>query len=134
MNSIFLLYSILASKYSSKDTHNILRNFVRIIRLQFGGSLSKAFNQPQESANQESSNTRTNLKDKELDKLVSGLFLNILIDTNILKENRFPSSAEDVAQLSSSKASVDETLQPVSQWLLLPVDIQFQVSFQYIYM
>ena len=123
---------ILASKYSSKDTHEILKNFARIIRLQFGGTLSKAFQQPQELNEEGNSNTRTLLKNKELERLISGLFLNILIDTNFLKENPFP-SAEELNQLSTTKPSLEEILQPVSQWLLLPVDIQFQVPFDSIY-
>ena len=123
---------ILASKYSSKDTHEILKNFARIIRLQFGGTLSKAFQHPQELNEEGSSNTRALLKHKELERLISGLFLNILIDTNFLKENPFP-SAEELNQLSTTKPSLEEILQPVSQWLLLPVDIQFQVSFGNIY-
>ena len=121
-----------ASKYSSKDTHEILKNFARIIRLQFGGTLSKAFRQSQDLNEEGTSNTRTHLKNKELERLISGLFLNILIDTNFLKENPFP-SAEELNQLSTTKPSLEEILQPVSQWLLLPVDIQFQVPFDSIY-
>ena len=105
-----------------------MKNFARIIRLQFGGTLSKAFKQNTDVNKETDSSANTFLKNKELDKLISSLFLNILIDTNFLKDSRLP-TAEELNQMSTSKPSIEETLQPVSQWLLLPVDIQFQVPF-----
>ena len=105
-----------------------MKNVARIIRLQFGGTLSKAFKQNTDVNKETESSANTFLKNKELDKLISSLFLNILIDTSFLKDNRL-ATIEELNQISTSKPSIEETLQPVSQWLLLPVDIQFQVPF-----
>lgn len=128
-----LSIDILATKYSSKDTHEILKNVARIIRLQFGGILSKAFNKSPDANKEIDSRTNMLLKNKELDKLISSLLLNILIDTSFFQDNRIP-TAEDLNQLTTSKPSNEGTLKPVSQWLLLPVDIQFQVPFDIIYL
>ena len=66
----------------------------------------------------------SNSRKHELDKLISGLFLNIFMDTNLLLEN---TDLEQHDNCTAGKIVSKESVLPVSQWLLLPVDIQFQV-------
>jgi hypothetical protein len=119
------MHNISGSKYSSNDTHEILKNFARVLRLQFGGSLAKTFSHQNSLDNQEPSNL-TNSRKHELDKLISGLFLNIFMDTNLLFEDT-DSVQEQHDNCTAGKPVSKESVLPVSQWLLLPVDIQFQV-------
>ena len=114
----------LASKCSSKDTQEILKNFARVLRLGFGGTLAEVFG-PQNNKDGQEKSDESNLRKDELDKLISGLFLDIFVDMNFLQEN--PQSVHDFDALSGTKIPLMETLFPVSQWLLLPVDVQFQV-------
>ena len=100
-----------------------MNNFARVLRLQFGGSLAKTFSHQNALDNRENSNL-TNFRKHELDKLISGLFLNIFMDTNLLFEN---TDLEQHDNCTAGKIVSKESVLPVSQWLLLPVDIQFQV-------
>ena len=99
------------------------------MRLQFGGSLSKAFKKGIHSDEEEESSHITSHQKQEFDKVISELFLKIFVDMKILLENTEANHPE-IESLLHSKNPINETLLPVSQWLLLPVDIQYQV---YIY-
>ena len=121
---MYFLIPSLASKCSSKDTQEILNNFARVLRLGFGGTLAKAFASQNKIDGEERSHEANHRKD-ELDKLISGLFLDIFVDMDLLLEN--PQSMHDFESMSATKMPLMETLFPVSQWLLLPVDVQFQV-------
>ena len=99
------------------------------MRLQFGGSLSKAFKKGINSDDEEESSHITRHQKQEFDKVISELFLKIFVDMKILLENPQANHPE-IENLLHAKNPINETLLPVSQWLLLPVDIQYQV---YIY-
>ena len=121
-------YFLIASKWSAKDTQEILENFSRAVRLQFGGSLSKAFSTKQSNDTSQEDRNATQYRKDELDRLISGLFLNIFIDLNLQLVN--PELIHEPEYLAACKAPSKDTLLPVSQWLLLPVDIQFQVLYK----
>ena len=98
------------------------------MRLQFGGSLSKAFSTKQSNDTSQEDCNATQYRKNELDRLISGLFLNIFIDLNLQLVN--PELIHEPEYLAACKAPSKDTLLPVSQWLLLPVDIQFQVLYK----
>ena len=99
------------------------------MRLQFGGSLSKAFKKGVHSDEEEEGSHIAKHQKQEFDKVISELFLKIFVDMKILLENPQANHPE-IENLLHAKNPINETLLPVSQWLLLPVDIQYQV---YIY-
>ena len=62
------MFSLLASKCSSKDTQEILTNFSRVLRLGFGGKLAKVF-ASQNKTDVQNESIKSSVHKDELDKL-----------------------------------------------------------------
>ena len=73
----------------------------------FGGTLNKAFQSLQDSDNEAISSRKMSPKNKELDKLISGLLLNVLMDTNFLKDNQSTDSSNKCFLLLSMLNLID---------------------------
>ena len=118
------MFSLLASKCSSKDTQEILTNFSRVLRLGFGGKLAKVF-ASQNKTDVQNESIKSSVHKDELDKLISRLFMDVFVNMSFTSEDLHSFHKFDC--LNPAKTPLTETLFPASQWLLLPVDVQFQV-------
>ena len=124
--NFFVAIRALASKCSAKDTRQLLKSLVRILRLGFGGTLSKTFCKPPK-ADDKTNPTQSDGQKVELDQLISGMFLDFFVDINRVMENQKPVFENESS--ITSKTPLLETLLPVSKWLRLPADVHFQVLY-----
>ena len=124
--NFFVAIRVLASKCSAKDTRQLLKSLVRVLRLGFGGTLSNTFYKPSK-ADDKTNPTQSDGQKIELDQLISGMFLDSFVNTNRMRENQKPVFENESS--ITSKAPLLETLLPVSKWLRLPADVHFQVLY-----